>query len=63
MGYIFEDIIRRFSENAEAGDHFTPREVIKLMVDILLSEGSDDLMAAGKTVTILDAACGTRGYA
>lgn len=60
MGYIFEDIIRRFSENAEAGDHFTPREVIKLMVDILLSEGSDDLMAAGKTVTILDAACGTR---
>lgn len=61
MGYIFEDIIRRFSENAEAGDHFTPREVIKLMVDILLSEGSDDLMAAGKTVTILDAACGTGG--
>ncbi len=61
MGYIFEDIIRRFSENAEAGDHFTPREVIKLMVDVLLSEGSDDLMAAGKTVTILDAACGTGG--
>ena len=61
MGYIFEDIIRRFSENAEAGDHFTPREVIKLMVDILLSEGCDDLMAAGKTVTILDAACGTGG--
>ncbi len=61
MGYIFEDIIRRFSENAEAGDHFTPREVIKLMVDILLSEGSDDLMAAGKAVTILDAACGTGG--
>lgn len=61
MGYIFEDIIRRFSENAEAGDHFTPREVIKLMVDILLSEGSDDLMAVGKTVTILDAACGTGG--
>lgn len=61
MGYIFEDIIRRFSENAEAGDHFTPREVIKLMVDILLSEGCDDLMAAGRTITILDAACGTGG--
>ena len=61
MGYIFEDIIRRFSENAEAGDHFTPREVIKLMVDILLSEGCDDLMAAGKAITILDAACGTGG--
>lgn len=61
MGYIFEDIIRRFSENAEAGDHFTPREVIKLMVDILLSEGCDDLMSAGKAITILDAACGTGG--
>lgn len=61
MGYIFEDIIRRFSENAEAGDHFTPREVIKLMADILLSEGCDDLKAAGRTVTVLDAACGTGG--
>ena len=61
MGYIFEDIIRRFSENAEAGDHFTPREVIKLMVDILLSEGCDDLAEPGKAVTILDAACGTGG--
>ena len=61
MGYIFEDIIRRFSENAEAGDHFTPREVIKLMVKVLLSEGCDDLATPGKTVTILDAACGTGG--
>ncbi len=61
MGYIFEDIIRRFSENAEAGDHFTPREVIKLMVKILLSEGCDDLATPGKTITILDAACGTGG--
>lgn len=61
MGYIFEDIIRRFSENAEAGDHFTPREVIKLMADILLSEGCDDLKAAGRTITVLDAACGTGG--
>ena len=31
MGYIFEELIRRFSENAEAGDHYTPREVIELM--------------------------------
>lgn len=61
MGYIFEDIIRRFSENAEAGDHFTPREVIRLMVKVLLSEGCDDLATPGKTVTILDAACGTGG--
>ena len=36
MGYMFEDIIRRYSTNAEAGDHYTPREVIKLLVNILL---------------------------
>ena len=36
MGYIFEDLIRRFSENAEAGDHYTPREVIRLLVNIIL---------------------------
>lgn len=36
MGYIFEDLIRRFSENAEAGDHYTGRDIIKLMVNILL---------------------------
>lgn len=38
MGYIFEDLIRRFSENAEAGDHYTGRDIIKLMVNILLAE-------------------------
>lgn len=61
MGYIFEDIIRRFSENAEAGDHFTPREVIRLMVNILLSESCDDLATPGKTITIGDFAAGTGG--
>ena len=44
-GYMFEEIIRRFSENAEAGDHYTPREVIRLLVNILLAEGCDDLYA------------------
>ena len=39
MGYIFEDLIRRFSENAEAGDHYTGRDIIKTMVNILLAEG------------------------
>ena len=39
MGYIFEELIRKFSENAEAGDHYTGRDIIRLMVDILLSEG------------------------
>lgn len=62
MGYIFEDIIRRFSENAEAGDHYTPREVIRLMANVLLAEGCDDLLTdEGKIVTILDAACGSGG--
>lgn len=62
MGYIFEDIIRRFSENAEAGDHYTPREVIRLMVNVLLAEGCNDLLTdEGKVATVLDAACGSGG--
>ena len=61
MGYMFEEIIKRFSENAEAGDHYTPREVIRLMVNILLSEGCDDLREKGKVITVLDMACGTGG--
>ena len=61
MGYIFEDLIRRFSENAEAGDHYTGRDVIKTMVNILMSEGADDIFDDGKVITILDSACGTGG--
>ena len=61
MGYIFEDLIRRFSENAEAGDHYTGRDIIKLMVNILLAEGCDDIFDEGKVITILDQACGTGG--
>ncbi len=61
MGYIFEDLIRRFSENAEAGDHYTGRDVIKTMVSILLSEGCDDIFEDGKIITILDQAAGTGG--
>lgn len=61
MGYIFEELIRKFSENAEAGDHYTGRDIIRLMVDLLVSEGCDDLSDAGKVVTILDQACGTGG--
>lgn len=61
MGYIFEELIRKFSENAEAGDHYTGRDVIKTMVSILLSEGCDDIFDDGKVITILDQACGTGG--
>lgn len=61
MGYIFEELIRKFSENAEAGDHYTGRDIIKLMVNILLAEGCDDIFDDGKVVTVLDQACGTGG--
>lgn len=61
MGYIFEELIRKFSENAEAGDHYTGRDIIKLMVNILLAEGCDDIFDEGKVITILDQACGTGG--
>ncbi len=61
MGYIFEDLIRRFSENAEAGDHYTGRDIVKLMVNILLAEGCDDIFDDAKEITILDQACGTGG--
>jgi type I restriction enzyme M protein len=63
MGYIFEELIRRFNEasNEEAGDHFTPREVIRLMVDILFDPDSEVLTTKGIVKTMLDPAMGTGG--
>ena len=63
MGYIFEELIRRFNEasNEEAGDHFTPREVIRLMVDLLFAPDSDILTTKGIVKTLYDPACGTGG--
>lgn len=63
MGYIFEELIRRFSElkNEEAGHHYTPREVIRLMVDLLFAYADDLLTEPGKIITMLDPACGTGG--
>lgn len=61
MGYIFEELIRKFSENAEAGDHYTGRDVLKTMVSVLLAEGCDDIFDDGKIITILDQAAGTGG--
>ncbi|MBO0349022.1 SAM-dependent DNA methyltransferase [Phormidium pseudopriestleyi FRX01] len=63
MGSIFEDLIRRFNElaNETAGDHFTPREVIRLMVDILFDPDDDILSKPGVIRTLLDPACGTGG--
>ena len=63
MGYIFEELLRRFSEmsNETAGEHYTPREVIRLMVSLLLAEHKDELQGTGIIRTVFDPACGTGG--
>lgn len=63
MGYMFEELIRRFSEqsNETAGEHFTPREVIELMVDLLFDPDMDEMTKDGKVITVYDPACGTGG--
>lgn len=63
MGYVFEELIRRFSEqsNETAGEHFTPREVIRLMVHLLFIEDKDILTQDGIVKTLYDPACGTGG--
>ncbi len=63
MGLIFENLIRRFNElaNETAGDHFTPREVIQLMVNILFIDDDELLATPGTARTLLDPACGTGG--
>ncbi|WP_321467947.1 class I SAM-dependent DNA methyltransferase [Halarcobacter sp.] len=57
MGYIYEELLRKFSEQSgeEAGEHFTPREVIRLMVELL------DIKVTNKRISIYDPACGTGG--
>jgi type I restriction enzyme M protein len=63
MGYIFEELIRKFSElsNETAGEHFTPREVIRLMVNLLFLEDDDALRKKGVIRTLYDPAAGTGG--
>ncbi|EEN86968.1 N-6 DNA Methylase [Rhodococcus erythropolis SK121] len=63
MGYVFEHLIRRFAEdsNETAGEHFTPREVIKLMVNLLIAPDADTVAGEGQVINILDPACGTGG--
>jgi type I restriction enzyme M protein len=63
MGSVFEELIRRFNEkkNEEAGDHYTPREIIRLMVDLLFIEDDDALRRPGIVRTLYDPACGTGG--
>ncbi|MEM9034575.1 MAG: class I SAM-dependent DNA methyltransferase [Actinomycetota bacterium] len=63
MGYLYEELIRRFSElsNETAGEHFTPREVIGLMVELLFAEDDELLRKPGIVKTLFDPACGTGG--
>ena len=61
MGYIFEDLISRFFENVDAGQFYTGRDIIKMLVEVLMAEGCDDLRAPQKVVTVCDQACGTGG--
>ena len=63
MGYLYEELVRKFSElsNETAGEHFTPREVIRLMVNLLFAEDDDLLRKPGVVRTMFDPACGTGG--
>ena len=63
MGYIFEELLRKFSEmsNETAGEHYTPREVIRLMVNLLFIEDSKSLSGDKPIRSIYDPACGTGG--
>lgn len=61
MGYIFENLIGRFFQNVDAGQYYTGRDIIKCLVSILTSEGSEDIFEDHKIVTVCDQACGTGG--
>ncbi|WP_441001161.1 type I restriction-modification system subunit M [Fodinibius sp. SL11] len=63
MGYIFEELIRKFNEatNENPGEHFTPREVINLMANIALEPDLEELQKEGIIVKVYDPACGTGG--
>ena len=63
MGYVFEHLLRRFNEalNENPGEHFTPREVIRLMVDLIISSDQDINKGEGIAKTVYDCCCGTGG--
>ncbi len=63
MGSIYEELLRRFSEmsNEESGDHFTPRDVVKLLVNFVFGGDKEDLSGEGKIRSIFDPCCGTGG--
>ena len=63
MGYLYEDLIRKFSEaaNEDAGDHFTPREVVRLIAKLLLNNDREAIQGEGVIRTFYDGTCGTGG--
>jgi type I restriction enzyme M protein len=63
MGNIFEELLRKFSEmsNETSGEHYTPRDVVKLLVSLVFSENKEDLKGEGKIRSIFDPCCGTGG--
>jgi Type I restriction-modification system methyltransferase subunit len=63
MGYVFEELIRKFNEalNENPGEHFTPREVVRLMVNLLLAEDAEALSKNHIIRTVYDPCCGTGG--
>ena len=63
MGYLYEDLIRKFSEaaNEDAGDHFTPREVVHLIAKLLLNNDREAIQGDGIIRTFYDGTCGTGG--
>ena len=63
MGLVFEELLRRFSEmsNETSGEHYTPRDVVRLLVSLLLAEHREDLRGQGVIRSIFDPCCGTGG--
>ncbi len=63
MGIIFEELVRRFSEqsNEEAGEHFTPREVVELMTHLMFATDEENIKKENLIITVYDPACGTGG--
>ena len=63
MGQVFEELLRRFSEmsNETSGEHYTPRDVVRLLVSLLFAEHSEDLRGQGVIRSIFDPCCGTGG--
>lgn len=61
MGYIFENLIGRFFQNVDAGQFYTGRDIIHMLVSVLTAEGCDDIFGDNKVITVIDQAAGTGG--